>query len=552
MSEQIVNFTGDTTDRELWKGGPVVSTGLSRKLNPADRNFSMVLFQQAKPILDSEVNLIQQNQNQLRADILRNILSPGLLSIQVTTGVTDVKNSIRISGAIANINGWLLALKGANRTDASSDILFSPAPYSGTREDLAFLEAWFQAVAPSNTSEDDDENVYKYGGVNSGTFANDLQDNVAGAETTQRIQFRWRLRTVGDVDFTNHAGGVDNADRVKARGGSDTDKDYTFASVGNGLYRAGNGDVASGTALNCVDGYVYAIPLFHVHRRNQTAYDETDNPTGAPAYGSGVTIPSGLYHDVISASDVTVLYPVAAPYGGGNWDAVGLALRDAERLGQVNWTELEKWKKQRIQQGTVTIYNKFIVSGCVVGAVPGTRNIQITASGTYSATGYSRFFADGQLHAFDDIQSSVAAVPTNTGDAAITFYAYLLKDGDAYKPHVDTEVPENAIRLYRITVPAGDTAADLSKVSFADERRVEPYYGTYHKSLPFAMVTLPGYTMPDAPDYGVAFEVESASGGLDTVGRLQAIEKSNNGFKITASGTADNIVVRWTPVNPDA
>ena len=552
MSEQIVNFTGDTTDRELWKGGPVVSTGLSRKLNPADRNFSMVMFQQAKPILDSEVNLIQQNQNQLRADILRNILSPGLLSIQVTTGVTDVKNSIRISGAIANINGWLLALKGANRTDASSDILFSPAPYSGTREDLAFLEAWFQAVAPSNTSEDDDENVYKYGGVNSGTFANDLQDNVAGAETTQRIQFRWRLRTVGDVDFTNHAGGVDNADRVKARGGSDTDTDYTFASVGNGLYRAGNGDVASGTALNCVDGYVYAIPLFHVHRRNQTAYNKTDNPSGAPAYNSGTQIATGLYHDVIAAEDVTAIYPVSMPYGGGNWDAVGQAINDAETLGQVNWTELQKWKKQRIQQGVVTLYNRFIVSGCIVGAVPGTRNIQITATGTYDKTHFSRFWAGGQLRAFDDIQSSVAAVPTNSGTASQTYYAFLLQDGDSYKAKVDTSVPDGAIRLYRITVPAGDTAADLSKVAFADERRVEPNYTAAYNSLPFAMVTLPGYTMPDAPDYGVDFEVESAVGGLDTVGQLHAIEKSSNGFKIAASGTADEIKIRWTLINPDA
>ena len=66
------------------------------------------------------------------------------------------------------------------------------------------------------------------------------------------------------------------------------------------------------------------------------------------------------------------------------------------------------------------------------------------------------------------------------------------------------------------------------------------------------MVTLPGYTMPDAPDYGVDLEVESASGGLDTVGQLRAIEKSNNGFKIVANGTADNIVIRWTLVNPDA
>lgn len=552
MSENIVKFGGDTTSRELWEGGPTGSTGFSRILSPMNRNFSMVAFQQAKPAMDSELNLSQQIQNKARADILRALLSPGLLSLTTTTGVTDRRNALRISGAVANVNGWLVYLNGQNRSDAMSDIVFPVAPNSGSREDLAFLECWFEEVAPSGSPEDDDENVYRYGGIASGTLTNDLLDSVAGAETTRRIQLRWNIRTVTDVNFTSYPKGVDNGDRVKARAGAQSDTNYTFGSVGNGLYRAGDGSEAACSTLKCVDGYVYALPLFQVHRRNQTAYDATDNKEGAPVYSSGTVIPSGLYHDVIVAQDVTALWQRAQPYGGGNLDALGTALADAETLGQVCWTELDKWKKQKIQQGAVTLYNKFVVSGCVVGAVPGTRNIQITCTGTYDKTHYSRFWADGQLRAFDDVQSAVAAVPTNTGTAPQTYYSYLLKEGDTYKPHVDTSVPDGAIRLYRITVPAGDTGADLSKVSFADERRVETNYTAYYNSLPFAMVTLPGYTMPDAPAYGVELEVESASGGLDTVGQLHAIEKGNNGFKIVSNGTADNVVIRWTLVNPDA
>ena len=552
MSENIVKFGGDTTSRELWEGGPTGSTGFSRILNPRSRNFSMIAFQQAKPLLDSELNLSQQVQNTLRAEAVRKLLSPGLLSATTITGVTDKKNTLRLSGATANVNGWLINLYGANRSDNQSDITFAEAPYSGTREDLAYVEAWFEEVAPSGSPEDDDESVYKYGGLASGTMPNDLQDPTAGDETSRRIQLRWNIRTVSDVDFTTYSKGVDNGTRVKAKGGASSDTGYTFGSVGDGLYRAGDGSSSACTALKCVDGYVYAIPLFRVHRRNQTAYNKTDNPYGAPAYSSGTVIASGLYHDVIAAEDVTAIYPVSMPYGGGNWDAVGQAINDAETLGQVNWTELQKWKKQRIQQGVVTLYNRFIVSGCIVGAVPGTRNIQITATGTYDKTHFSRFWAGGQLRAFDDIQSSVAAVPTNSGTASQTYYAFLLQDGDSYKAKVDTSVPDGAIRLYRITVPAGDTAADLSKVAFADERRVEPNYTAAYNSLPFAMVTLPGYTMPDAPAYGVELEVESASGGLDTVGQLHAIEKGNNGFKIVSNGTADNVVIRWTLVNPDA
>ncbi len=538
MSENIVRFGG--------------STGFSRILNPQSRNFSMIAFQQAKPLLDSELNLMQQMQNQLRADALRALLSSGVLSLDLTAGVTDRQNTLRIANAVANVNGWLIYMNGANRSDSLSDIVFPAAPYNGTREDLAFLETWFEEVAPSGSPEDDDENVYKYGGVNSGTLANDIEDSVAGDETTRRIQLRWNIRTVTDVNFVSYPDGVPNGDRVKARGGAAADTGYTYEKVADGLYRAGNGSAAACTSLKCVDGYTYAIPLYRVHRRNQTAYNAADNPAGAPAYASGAKIPSGLYHDVIAAQDVTPLWQRAQPYGGGNLDALAVALSDAETLGQVCWTELDKWKKQKIQQGTVTLYNKFIVSGCVAGAVPGTRNIQITRTGTYDKTHYSRFWADGQLRAFDDVQSSVAAVPTNTGTASQTYYSYLLKDGDTYKPHVDTSVPDGAIRLYRITVPAGDTGADLSKVSFADERRVETNYTAYYNSLPFAMVTLPGYTMPDAPAYGVELEVESASGGLDTVGQLHAIEKGNNGFKIVSNGTADNVVIRWTLVNPDA
>ena len=552
MSENIVKFGGDTTSRELWEGGPTGSTGFSRILSPMNRNFSMVAFQQAKPAMDSELNLSQQIQNKARADILRALLSPGLLSLTTITDVTDRRNALRISGAVANVNGWLVYLYGQNRSDAMSDIVFPVAPNSGSREDLAFVEVWFEEVAPAGSPEDDDENVYKYGGVASGTLANDLLDSVAGAETTRRIQLRWNIRTVTDVNFTSYPKGVDNGDRVKARAGAQSDTNYTFGSVGNGLYRAGDGSEAACSTLKCVDGYVYALPLFQVHRRNQTAYDATDNKEGAPAYSSGTVIPSGLYHDVIAAQDVTPLWQRAQPYGGGNLDAPGTALAHAQTLGQVCWTELDKWRKQKIQQGTVTLYNKFIVAGCIVGAVPGTRNIQITRTGSYDTTQDSLFFADGQLRAFDDVQSSVAAVPTNSGTAAQTYYSYLLKDGDTYKPRVDTTVPAGAIRLYRITVPARDTGADLSKVGFADERRVETNYSAYYNSLPFAMVTLPGYTMPDAPAYGVELEVESASGGLDTVGQLRAVEKSNNGFKIVANGTADNIVIRWTLVNPDA
>lgn len=549
MSESIVKFSGDTTTRELWDGGPKGSTGLSRILNPGNSSFSMVTFQQAKPLLDSELNLSQQIQNKARADILRALLSPGILSMTTITDVTNRKNALRISNAVANVNGWLVYLKGQNRSDALSDIVFSAAPYNGSREDLAFVEAWFEEVAPSGSPEDDDENVYRYGGIASGTIANDLQDSVAGDETTRRIQLRWNIRTVADVDFASHASGVDDGNRVKARAGAQSDTNYAFGNVGNGLYRAGDGSSAACTTLKCVDGYVYAIPLFRVHRRNQTAYNKTDNPYGAPAYNSGTQIATGLYHDVIAAQDVTPLYPIASAYEqSANRESDKAVLKELFQAVHQQATELTNWKTQRIQQGTATIYNKFVVAGGIINAIDGTRNVKITRTGTYNAANYSLMYVDGRLISIYDTQDSVAAVPANSGTAAVNYYAYVDSDGDSYTVKVGDSVPDGKLGLYRITIPAGDTAANLNNVKFTDIRRVESHYRNYYGTIPATAVTLPYAAI--GSDYSVALNIESTAYNRDTV--LEVTGKSPNGFTIKSHGVADNIVVRWTLTQPNA
>lgn len=549
MSENIIRFVGDTTTRSLWENGPTGSTGFSRILNQENRNFSMVAFQQAKPILDSEMNLTQLIQNKARADLIRTILEPGIISIKTTTDVTDKKNTLRISEAVANMNGWLLYLYGANRTDASSDIVFTPAPYNGTREDLAYLEAWFEEVAPTGSPEDDDESVYKYGGLASGTVANDILDPTAEDETSRRIQLRWNIRTAADVNFTNYPAGINNTDRVKARGGNNGDTDYGYASLGNGLYRAGDGSSAACTALKCVDGYVYAIPLFRVHRRNQTAYSKTDNPYGAPAYNSGVQIATGLYHDVIAAQDVTPLYPIASAYEqSANRESDKAVLKELFQAVHQQATELTKWKTQRIQQGTATIYNKFVVAGGIINAIDGTRNVKITRTGTYNTANYSLMYVDGRLISIYDTQDSVAAVPANSGTAAVNYYAYVDSDGDSYTVKVGDSVPDGKLGLYRITIPAGDTAANLNNAKFTDIRRVELHYRNYYGTMPATAVTLPYAAI--GSDYSVALNIESTAYNRDTV--LEVTGKGPNGFTIRSHGVADNIVVRWTMTQPNA
>lgn len=551
MSEEIIRYEGDTTTRELWDGGATVSTGVSRKLSPGNRNFSMVMFQQAKPILDSEVNLAQQIQNSLRADHIRQTLSDGFLALNANFGITNVKNCIRLNEAVANMHGWLIHMNGANRSDTKSDIVFSAAPNSGTREDLAFVEIFFESVAPTGSREDDDENVYKYGGLQSGTLTNDLLDNVAGAETSRRVQLRWNIRTVADVNFTTYPDGVNDNSRVKARGGAPADSNYSFTKLADGVYRAGDGSNAACVGMNCIDGYVYALPLYKVRRRNQTAYNADDNPQGAPAYGvSGAAQrPDGLFHDVISPADVTLIYPVAAPYKN-NTDKKTEEIVQKEILCQLEQanSELEGWKNQRIQQGTAMIYNKYVAFGGVVNAISGTRNVKITKTGTYDAANYSLIYVDGQMVSIADTQDSVAAVPTNSGDSAVNYYAYVEKVNGSYTVQVGEEVPEGLLGLYRITVPAGDTAANLNAVTFSDIRRVESRYRGGYGRTPSTTVSLPN--MAVGTNYSVTLDIESTTNSRET--KLRVTDKRNYGFTIQSVGEADNICVRWTMVQAKA
>ena len=556
MAEKLVKYQGDTTQRELWSGGPVVSTGVSRLLDPTDRGLTAIMFQQGKPPLDAEINLVQQVQNHLRAQMLRQLMPSGILALGAsTTGVTSPLNCLRLADSYALVNGFIARLAGANRSDTANDILFPDAPISGYRDDLAFAEFWFEELAPTGSPETDSENVYKYGGVQSGTQTNDLQDTTIGDETTRRIQLRWRIRTVTDVDFVTYPDGVNHGAKVKAWGGAGADTTYAFtaSSTDSKLYVAGDGSTAACDALKCATGYVYALSLFKVHRRNQTAYDAVTNPDGAPAYGQANPRPDQLFHNVIATRDVTPTYFLTdlKEYLSPGIEAIGATVMELARAVRSTDLELDKWKKQRLQQGTVTIYNKLVVEGCIIGKVVGTRNIQITKTGTYTAGNASKIYIDGKDVLIYDEQN-VAMVPTNPGGTAVNYYAWLAWDSGQgkYRVYVGTTVPENSLKLYQITVPAGDEATNLDACTFTDQRRLEPGHPNYYTTKPFVLVSPTGYPMLDTPGYDVLLTVESAS-DPDKVGRLEVYDKASNGFKVRPTGTADNIQARWTIVNPD-
>ena len=198
--------------------------------------------------------------------------------------------------------------------------------------------------------------------------------------------------------------------------------------------------------------------------------------------------------------------------------------------------------KNRVQQGNVTIYNKFVVDGCVIkaAAVSSSRNLQLTQTGTYASKSRSTFYADGGIHTIAD--GTTVAVPVNATSAAVTYYACIVKNSNTGVYELKVQASKTGVLgLYRITVSARHTGTNLTNVTITDERRMEASYGQFYASRPYVSVALP--TAFPSADYDVSLRAASWSGV--GVGTLLAYDLANNGFKVEATGAADNIHVRW-------
>jgi len=203
--------------------------------------------------------------------------------------------------------------------------------------------------------------LYRHGNTQAPAGVNlpdDIADPVIDTETAKRVQIQYRIRVTGTpeaVNFQTQADGFSNA-AILAQGGQAAPvATYRFVKADNtstagsssavaygiedtGLWIAGNGSSGSATALNTVDGYVYAIPLAFVFRRNDAylggagiGWDPLANTNGAlpvthalfanPAVGSvGANRsdrPDGFFFDAIVSTDVLDLRRHVSTVG---WD----------------------------------------------------------------------------------------------------------------------------------------------------------------------------------------------------------------------------------------
>lgn len=201
----------------------------------------------------------------------------------------------------------------------------------------------------------------------------------------------------------------------------------------------------------------------------------------------------------------------------------GLALR-----------EIEKTLKQRFQTGQATIRNTGVIKGCDVTAGGTGRLVNLSAGIIYLNAHRQGVAA----------QTSTASIAQNTGTDTGTVYLYIDSTGDLKATNLNEAAPTNTLLLYTVTVPAGNTAEDLSGCTFAKSATTQAEYPMFVSARPYVAVTLP-YNM-DTASYLVDLELVSYSGAAQQIGQLQVTDKTTTGFNIKLNGTADNVVINWT------
>lgn len=118
--------------------------------------------------------------------------------------------------------------------------------------------------------------------------------------------------------------------------------------------------------------------------------------------------------------------------------------------------------------------------------------------------------------------------------------------------HVDI-----GLALAEALLQVGDVSLELDKYKRqrfiqGEATIINDNPGSYLQDPPVATVALPSYANPltNAPNYAVQLEIVYASDS-GAVGELRAYDKAQNGFKVSYSGSASQVIVIWTILNPE-
>ena len=316
--------------------------GVSGVLEPSGYNWETTVYQASKPVLDKELNLIQDQNQEWNRSIFRlavsGWLSPGVVESSVGAPyyqASTTANELVLQGLAALVNGWAITVNntGENGTSVglnSIDLGAGPAGVGAIRTDLVVLEVWrFLVSGGVALGLSPAGRVWLNGNVKINAaddvalnLADDIIDGAVGAETTKRVQIQYRLRVIPGVDLDAHPFGISDPSVVAHSSptapatpdGAATLFTYSRSSSDQGLWVAGDG-IPSNT-LGTVDGYMYALPVCAVFRRNTSAFAKTNHNGGVASPGPSDR-PDGYFHDIIELPDIMDLTHAISTTG---WD----------------------------------------------------------------------------------------------------------------------------------------------------------------------------------------------------------------------------------------
>lgn len=314
--------------------------GTGGYLSPGPDLLTGLVIEQGSPILPKEQNLLQQIQNQLRAVTLRETVGSGLglplaaahtsLAARTEDGAvavpsgserTDHTNYLEMGLLAASVQGVVFPVYSPGAAGLRHLPLWVPAPPSTAtaRTDVVLLEFGFREIAPIDLGEGGvSEQLVSRGYVGPGRVDvasspdNALLDSFYGSESSRRVQLQFLPAASPGVTYLEGGGpgDVDPASVVAtALDGTVTELTFIQDPEDPHLWRAGSGSEADAALLNTVDGYVWAIPLFTVVRRNTVAYNAGTNPSGGGLYPDLNGRDDDLYADIVDLADLYDLRP---------------------------------------------------------------------------------------------------------------------------------------------------------------------------------------------------------------------------------------------------
>lgn len=291
--------------------------------------------------------------------------------------------NLRASDAFAGAAGNAITLAEVSAGLSVSGAFFAGGADSGNKPSQTKIYRRGNVLSPLGVALDDD-----------------IEDATVGAETTQRVQIQYRIRATGQTEAVNFKtqDGFSNplvlaqgtqgapvatypfvpADSTTVSANSSA---VAYGASDSGLWIAGDGSQAAATALGTVDGYVYAIPISFVFRRNDAydggagaGFDPLNNTNGAlpttqPGFVNPVigAIPAGLsdrpdgkFCDALTVQDILDLRRQVSP-GGIDLQAeltrqMALLLDGSNRGWAVDAAD-----KQTLGAGSGDVSNQFLV-----------------------------------------------------------------------------------------------------------------------------------------------------------------------------------------------